>query len=91
MHVKKNVYNIVEVLCKRITGGMASYMVKTMDSCGSKIVWLRSDEIDQKKLVDFENTLKSLQNSARLKRLQKRNEIKEKENTKRCKKRYCSK
>lgn len=82
MPVKRNVFVVVEILSKKINGGIPSYFVKIISSKGPAYRWLPSYEINPKKLDLFEAELKAHNSRSRRMRLDRRNLKKDESNRK---------
>ena len=50
MPVKKSIFNITEVLSKKVTAGVATYLIKSSDQI-VRYVWLAEHEIPREKLA----------------------------------------
>lgn len=74
MPVKKFV--VSEIIGKKVSGGIPTYLSKISSSSGFTSRWLRSHEIESTKVEAFEKEMKKCQDFQREKRLLRRNLIK---------------
>lgn len=74
MPVKRNSYDIKEVISKKVTAGVVSYLVKVRNYSGSFLKWINSYDVpwDNEKILDFERTLNEHNAKARKNRLKNR-------------------
>lgn len=77
MPVKKAHTIFGEIVSKKTSSGMCSYLARVVDHCGIKMCWLKSYELPIDKIIRFENELKANLNLSRKARLDRRNKTKE--------------
>lgn len=73
MPVKKTNYIVLDVLSRKVAGGVLSYLVKLQNYTGSHVKWLPSYEVSgQAKVILFEKRYQKHNADQRVKRLQHR-------------------
>lgn len=80
MPVKKPVQIFGEVLSRKTTAGVYSYLVRVADKSGVSFQWLKPFELPIEKIVRYETELNRNLSSARKNRLERRNNLKTQQN-----------